>query len=100
MLGWAWLMLAVHIFLIVEAPSARNNGVAVLGTTLLAVVFAFLWRRAYRPLKKHKVVLGLLAITVVVAVLSLDWKSITTRGITLNVAPLVVLLLSLLPSRD
>ncbi len=75
------------------------NGALLFVAVVLALVFVVLRGRAQRPLRKHRAVFGLLPISVIVAVASMDFGQMGANGIALNATPIIVLLLGLLPRR-
>lgn len=89
MVAAAWLALVVRAF---RGTSRVINGGMVFLAVCVALVLIVLWNRAQRPQPRHHVVYALLPITLIAALLAIDYRHMVENGIAINAAAAVALI--------
>lgn len=89
MIAASWLALVVRAF---RGTSRVINGGMVFLAVCAALVLIVLWNRAQRPELRHQVVYALLPITLIAALLAIDYRHMLENGIVINVAGAVALI--------
>jgi len=95
-LGGAWIVIAAALL---SPPSARINGVQIAVAFMLALLYGALFRRRRRAEESHGIQEWAVLVTVLVAVVTLDYAGLGTEGVILNTSPLAVLILLALRGR-
>ena len=93
----AWLALALRVL---SGTSRVINGGMVFVAVCVALVLTVLWRRAQRPEPKHRLVYGSLPVTLIAALLAIDFRHLLEHGIVMNMAGVIALIVGGLWSRS